>query len=151
MKRAFYNSIVRAPLLAAAVLTAFIAVFSLVGCGGNTPALSRPEYILVCTNGVESRYSEGDHDYEKAYDLLKGTRLDGVLETAVDQEAGLKDFDCIEFVYDDLQRIESGSAAREYDRLLFCFAGPYAGEVVLGVDERYVSGTYKLGTTAWPY
>lgn len=37
------------------------------------------------------------------------------------------------------------------DWLLFCFAGPYAGEVVLGVDERYVSGTYKLGTTAWPY
>ena len=132
MKRAFYNSIVRAPLLAAAVLTALIAVFCLVGCGGNRPALSRPEYMLVCTNGVESRYSEGDHDYEKAYDLLKGTRLDGVLATAVEQEAGLKDFDSIEFVYDDLQRIESDSATREYDRLLFCFTGPYAGEVVLG-------------------
>jgi len=92
-----------------------------------------------------------DRDYEKAYDFLKGTRLDGVLETAVDQEVGLKDFDCIEFVYDDLQRIETGSATREYDRLLFCFTGPYADEVVLGVDGRYVSGTYKLGTTAWPY
>ena len=114
-------------------------------------ALSRPECILVCTNGVESRYSEGDHDYEKAYDFLKGTRLDGVLETAVDQEVGLMDFDCIEFVYDDLQRIETGSATSEYDRLLFCFTGPYAGEVVLGVDGRYVSDTYKIGSTTWPY
>ena len=69
--------------------------------------------MLVCTNGVESRYSEGDRNYEKAYDLLKDTRLDGVLETAVDQEVGLMDFDCIEFVYDDLQRIESDSATRE--------------------------------------
>ena len=150
MKRSFSNSIARAPLLAAA-LTALIAVFSLVGCDGVTAVLPHPEYILVCTNGVESRYSEGDHDYEKAYDLLKGARLDGVLETAVDQEVGPKDFDCMEFVYDDLQRIESDSATRGYDRLLFCFTGPYEGEVVLGVDGRYVSGAYKMGATAWPY
>jgi len=151
MERAFNNSIARAPLLVVALLAAFIAILSLVGCDGNMPALSRPECILICTNGVESQCSEGDRDYEKAYDFLKGTRLDGVLETAVDQEVGLKDFGYIEFLYADLQRIESGSATREYDRLLFCFTGPYAGEVVLGVGGQYVSGTYKMGSTTWPY
>ena len=37
------------------------------------------------------------------------------------------------------------------DWLLICFTGPYEGEVVLGINGRYVSGAYKIGSTTWPY
>ena len=49
------------------------------------------------------------------------------------------------------KRDYKAAITREYDRLLFCFNGPIAGEVVLGLDGNYLSGTYKMSSSAWPY
>lgn len=144
-------------MLALVALAVFMLAFPLVGCETAGPSLDPPDSIVVYSDGAESRYTEGDREYGAAFDLLKGTRLDVVLETAIDPETetALKDGDCIELVYDAPQRIsfesKGSSAAREYDRLLFCFTGPVAGEVVMGLDGQYLSGTYEMGTTAWPY
>ena len=145
------------PVLTLAVLTVIGFIFSVTGCGSAGPPLDPPDSIVACSGGVEPRYAEGSREYDAAFDLLKGTRLGGVLETAVDpeMETALKEGDCIEFVYDNPRRIgvesQDGSVVREYDRLLFCFTGPIAGEVVLGLDGRYLSGTYRMSATAWPY
>lgn len=65
-------------------------------------------------------------------------------------ETSLKVGNCIEFIYNAPQRTrdssEAGAVAREYGRLLFGSTGQRSGEVVLGLDGRYMSGTYKMGT-----
>ena len=145
------------PVLTLAVLTAIGFLFSVTGCGSAGPPLDPPDSIVVYFGGVESRYAEGDCEYDAAFDSLKDTGLDTALETAVDpeMETTLKEGDCIEFVYGSPRRIsvesQNGSVVREYDRLLFCFTGSIAGEVLLGLDGRYLSGTYRMGTTTWPY
>ena len=148
----------RIPAICLAV--ALIACLAIAcGCTPSTaaPALERPESVTVRSGGVESEYAEGSREYETAFGLLKNVRLDkgNALATAIDPEMGLKECDYIEFAYASPQRTggdssEAGSAGREYDRLLFCFTGPVAGEVVLGLGGEYASGTYRIGSAAWP-
>ena len=154
------NKIVSAVCLLAAALAAFASTLCCAGCAplDEATTLEKPASIIICSNGVETEYTVADSEYGAAFDLLKGTRLDVALETAVDpdMETSLKEGDCIEFVYDGPQHTEgssteAGTVVREYDKLLFCFTGPIAGEVALGLDGRYMSGTYSMGVAAWPY
>ncbi len=151
------GKIITAVCLAVAMLMCLAAA-----CGCTSPAatplLEPPERIVVHSDGVESEHAEGEHEFVAAFDQLKSTALDpeNLLETAIDPEMELKEGSCIEFVYGNTQRTGEGSKGtdsviREYDRLLFCFTGPVAGEVVLGLDGQYMSGTYKMDATAWPY
>ncbi|MBQ9002624.1 MAG: hypothetical protein IJ087_12300 [Eggerthellaceae bacterium] len=148
---------IRAVCFAAALLPCLAAAF---GCASSdvTPLLELPESIVVHSDGVESEYTEGEHEFVAAFNQLKSTALDSdnLLETAIDPEMELKEGRCIEFVYGNAQHTGEGSKGansviREYDRLLFFFSGPNAGEVVLGLDGRYMSGTYKTSATLWPY
>ena len=151
------GKIIVAVCLAAAMLLCLAMVC---GCASPTAAslLEQPESIVVYSDGAESEYIEGDHEFVAAFDRLKSTVLDpdNLLETAIDPEMKLKEGSSIEFVYCNPQRTgegseETNSVIREYDRLLFLFTGPNAGEVVLGLDGRYMSGTYKMDTLIWPY
>ena len=143
-------------------LAVVCALLFLTACGctssDETPSIGRPASIVVYSDGAVTEYTETDPEYVMAFDLLKDTQLNVPLETAVDpdMETSLKEGDCIEFIYDVPQHTqgnssEADSVVREYDRLLFWFEGPITGEAVLGLDGRYMSGTYAMGATAWPY
>ena len=148
-------------IIAVCFVTALLlCLASVCGCTSPaaTPLLEPPVSIVVYSDGAELEYTEGDHEFVVAFGQLKSTVLnpDNLLETAIDPETKLKEGSWIEFVYGNTQRTGEGSKTtdsviREYDRLLFCFAGPVAGEVVLGLDGRYMSGTYKMDAMAWPY
>ena len=134
-------------------IIALLPVSLLLGCDAMEPSLEYPARIVTYLNGVESIYVMGEEGYSTLFDKVGGTCLDNVLERAVDEEIDFKEGEYIVFLYDELQSINrdfSGvdSVSRIYDELVFCFSGPYAGEVVLGLYGQYASGTYKMAISA---
>ena len=117
------------------------------------PSLEYPASIVAYSNGIESKYAMGEKGYSTLFGKVGGTRLDNLLERAVDEEINFKEGEYIVFLYDELQNTnrdfsDADSVSRIYDELVFCFSGPYAGEVVLGLDGQYASGTYKMAISA---
>ena len=125
--------------------------------GPEMMSVGRPAAIIVYSDGASSEYREGDGEYEIICKRLSHSISPDVLETAVlpdmiEEQMGSK---AIEFAYDWPQHVsiesnEHVAIVREYDSLLFCFSGSLEGQVALGVEGEYRSGTYRIEGASWP-
>lgn len=135
------------------IALAFLMLLLLTGCNPSAPLLEQPDSIIVYSDGAEAKYAEGEAEYQTAYAALRDEKLCSVLErciTPYEIDAAKKE-QCVEFIYEDPRSLQQGSVTREYDRILFCFSGSLSGEMVLGLNDGYQSGTYRMDDRTWPF
>lgn len=91
-------------------------------------------------------YEKGEPGYQGIYAALGGKEFNTAFERAITSELieESKQGQCVEFIYNEPQHLDQGSVTRGYDRLFFAFSGSLAGEMVLGMDGGYLSGTYRM-------
>ena len=154
---AFSKTLLKTKLMmrhSACWILAFLLV-SLMGCSSSSTCIDEPESIRVYVNNEMSEYFEYEEEYQTVYSNLKCSLAGGVLETAVDEDYDFDKSRCIIFHYSEQQVLDVDSEGidpveRIFDELVFCYSDPYQGEIILSLDGRLLSGTYRNKSDTWP-
>ena len=134
------------------VLARALAVAALVAaicraCAG-LPALElpAPDHFVVYDGSATISVGRGDVRFSRLMAVLCRFYCSGALASAVDPDEDLIAGAAVELRYEEPIAVSvpdggGGWRARSCDRVLLCFAGDHAGEVVFGLGGHCQSGT----------
>ena len=134
-------------VLARALVVAALVAAICCACAG-LPALElpAPDHFVVYDGSAAMSVGRGDVQFSKLMAALCRFHCSGALASAVDPDEDLIAGAAVELWYEEPIAVSvpdgrGGWRARSCDRVVLCFAGDHAGEVVFGLGGRCQNGT----------